>query len=336
MATWEPDQTEEKAAQSLTASVSRVIGLKPFPAVASKVIAMLGGESYDFKDVEAVLGEDHALVARVIQSANSGAFGGRSEISSLREALVRLGGENTWKVVALSAAFGLFDDVDGLGCRFRKHGVVAASIAQGLAARFKKEHIVDAYLATMMHDVGKLMLMQTKEFDYSKIPTEVIESDGVYRYEVEALGFDHGVLGAHILDVWNFPWRVCRVIALHHHPSAALKEGRDLAELVALVRLADQLEYWLHRDAWSEEELLTELERLESLDFLELSPKQALSTAIEAKARALEEPATAEPSALVARVMTEGALPGQSKRALPMMVAGGLIVVAALVYFLSF
>jgi hypothetical protein len=65
--------------------------------------------------------------------------------------------------------------------------------------------------------------------------------------ERKLFGFDHAVLGAHVLKAWNIPEPVPRVIAWHHSPARALQDT-VLAGMVETLRLADMLAYLLPMD----------------------------------------------------------------------------------------
>ena len=59
--------------------------------------------------------------------------------------------------------------------------------------------------------------------------------------EQNALGFDHAVLGGHILTDWKIPEPIPRLVAWHHQTKRAYEDA-SLAPMIAILRIADQLE----------------------------------------------------------------------------------------------
>lgn len=59
------------------------------------------------------------------------------------------------------------------------------------------------------------------------------------------LGFDHGVLGGHILRAWSLPSPIPQAVACHHRTKSGANELAPLAGLVNLLRVADVVDWCL-------------------------------------------------------------------------------------------
>jgi HD-like signal output (HDOD) protein len=77
--------------QALAFAEKRQITLPVFSDVALKVQKASREERYDISEIERAIESDPALVAEVLRAANSAFFGGLSEVSSIRAAVLRLG-----------------------------------------------------------------------------------------------------------------------------------------------------------------------------------------------------------------------------------------------------
>jgi len=99
------------------------------------------------------------------------------------------------------------------------------------------------FLAALLHDVGKLLMMQAGAPRYELIRVdELPEPDRVHVLERQITGYDHAVLGAHVIEQWQLPHEVACAVALHHQPGRAFAEGGDLGLSVSLIRLADRID----------------------------------------------------------------------------------------------
>lgn len=257
----DPNRTELEASQSLAAATAKASGLKPFPAVAQRALELLSNPDVRVSEVEATLEQDTALAARVLRVANSAAFGGVSKIDSIESGVVRLGLRTVHEIVAAAATLGLFDDATGVGRRFRDHCAGTAAIVRVLAFESRVKGVSQAFLVGLMHDLGKLLTLQVGEFAYGDLEQEVWDApERLHLFEREALGYDHAVLGAHVLEAWQMPAFVSQAVAWHHQPGRAYEVGGPLGMTVALLRLADPIEYRLALDMDATDGFLEQLD----------------------------------------------------------------------------
>jgi HD-like signal output (HDOD) protein len=239
----------EKAAASLAAKLAKVQGLKTFPAVAQKVMQILADPDFKIMDVARAVRDDPALGAKVMRVANSAFYSRGRQVASFDQAIVRLGRGTVREVVAAVATMDLFSDTSGLGARVRDHCAATASVSQVLVKNLAPALGEGAFLAGLLHDIGKLLLMSSGERVYESIPAEDLgRPDRAHLYELDALGYDHAVLAGQILWHWQIPAPVPQVVAWHHQPSLAYRDP-SVDVPVAFLRIADHLETALEGDA---------------------------------------------------------------------------------------
>ena len=244
--------TAERAGESLAAKAALVQGLKTFPAVAQKVMAILGDPGFKIMDVARAVRDDPALGAKVMRVANSAFYSRGKEVTSFDQAIVRLGRNSVREVIAAVATMELFEDSRGIGRRFRDHCAATASISQALVRRLAPALGEGAFLVGLLHDIGKLLLISAGERLYETAPDEYLaKPDRAHLLELDALGFDHAVLAGQVLWRWQIPDPVPQVVAWHHQPALAYRDPA-VDVLTAILRIADHLEPALAGD---EEEL---------------------------------------------------------------------------------
>lgn len=236
-------ETSFIASQSLSAKVATITGLKTFPVVAHKILQILSQPNYRVIDVKNALEEDPSLGSGILKMANSAFFAGYKGISTMEQAFVRLGSRSVRETVLAVATMNMFPDVkDNAGKAIRDHCAAVAAIVQALARDFAPKYTDGIFVSGLLHDIGKLMLLDTKEHTYSADAlNDPFSPDKDALEERQSLGFDHGVLAGHVINAWKLPPPIPTVVAWSHQISRAYSE-RDTATMVSLLRLADCLE----------------------------------------------------------------------------------------------
>jgi HD-like signal output (HDOD) protein len=239
----DPLRTHEQASSSLAFEMGRLRGLKPFPVVAERVMTLVRDPAVRIEDIRRTLEADPGLSARTLQVANSALFSVGKPCRTVDQAIVRLGTRAVHDLMATVAVLGMFADVRGVGISIRNHCVGTAAIAKALVRKQGWYAGGQVFLAGLLHDVGKLLLMQTEDMRYDRIPPHFAGPDHVHLFERERLGYDHAVLGGHTVTAWKIPGPTAKVVAWHHQPGRAYSEGGDIGLMVAIVRLADRLDH---------------------------------------------------------------------------------------------
>jgi putative nucleotidyltransferase with HDIG domain len=250
----DPAVADAKAAQSLAAHLAELEGLRPFPVVVQKVIACVAHPDFRMEQVRDLIEEDPALASRILRVANSAAFHARVPCASIQDAIVRMGARTVADLASGMAAMTAFADLKGAGKAVREHCVGTAAIVRALAYRMSDG--VDpavAFLAGLLHDIGKLLILQTRHQSYAELVAATAGTpDELHLQEREFLGYDHAVLGGHVLAKWGLPNPVPKIVAWHHQPARAYQEGGSVAALVAVVRIADVIDTLVSSDKLAE------------------------------------------------------------------------------------
>ncbi len=223
--------------------ISRAIkDLQPIPQVALKIFRIVNSDGYEIKDITDEIRKDQVISARTLQLCNSGMYARRKKVESLDHALVMLGQHLLIKFI-ISAAMNNFFNQIGLGYSLCKggiyhHAVGTAAIAEKLATLTDRADPSLAYMAGLLHDIGKVALDQ---FIHSGLPLFYRELNlaekNFSEVEKQMLGTDHTEVGAELAASWAFPESLVETIRHHHQPENADRYGA----LVHIVYLADLL-----------------------------------------------------------------------------------------------
>ena len=116
-----------------------------------------------------------------------------------------------------------------------------AESAQKLARerRAKLDLVEEAFIAGILHDIGKILLAANSPDAYSAIlGVAKSRKQSLHQTEKEMLGYDHAEVGACILGLWGLDLAI--VEAVWHHHDAELVGGQELT-LSQLVHDANAL-----------------------------------------------------------------------------------------------
>jgi putative nucleotidyltransferase with HDIG domain len=237
-----------------------------------------------------------ALSARVLRLVNSASFALRTPCTSMRQATSLVGTEKLNHLATTAAILDMVDSSSVHASRILEHSSVVGALSRYLAVHLGLP-ADELFTCGFLHDIGKLMLLEVEGKRYGALLDEVGEEyDAIHLYERELFGFDHALLAGHVLQKWNIPEPVPRVVAWHHHVTRAYDQGPRWASLVSVLRLADLLAYALTSP--DDEEQVERAARSEAASFLEISAAQLAAVwdelrAINERSRALfrgEEP----------------------------------------------
>jgi putative nucleotidyltransferase with HDIG domain len=211
-----------------------LINLPPFPAVAARILQLLLQETASIKELSALVQMDIAFSTEILTLANSALFSFRTEITSILQASVLLGFE---RLKAIALTVGLRSYVRNflnpglLGCW--RHSLACALVSEQLAAACSIERD-QAYVAGLMHDIGRLALATIEPVAYKNLLDEADEKTiDILGREEELFGVDHPEAGKWLAEQWNLP-KLFADVASQHHSGPAPGE----ADMVALVRVA--------------------------------------------------------------------------------------------------
>ena len=206
--------------------------LPVFSSVAYRAIRMLDNEEAHLDDVESLVASDQTLAGHVIRAANSALMNSAVRVKSVRQAITRLGVEASRQIVSAGALRRMFEAKHSQA--LWNHSLYVAENAANIAARSGLASRDEAFLAGLVHDVGKLVILN--------LPTPALECrdrltlSGCPGSIVErvVLGEDHAAIGARVLRHWRFADSIVAAVESHHTPelnSSALSSIVYLAEL---------------------------------------------------------------------------------------------------------
>lgn len=211
--------------------------LPVFDHVATRVYQSVNSGEVDANGLVALLEEDPAIASEVLRVANSSFFSGLGEVTRLRDAIVRLGNRQIASLALAASQKRMYSASGGhFGERLVKLWRHASAVAFGsrwLAQEIGMRQLADeAFLAGLLHDVGKMSLLRIIEDLMAEMGDELPVSESVLDTAIRQLHPSHG---AELMASWNLPEVFRRVVAEHHGPLPERDDG-----VLLIVRLVDR------------------------------------------------------------------------------------------------
>ncbi|HLH37866.1 MAG TPA: HDOD domain-containing protein [Bryobacteraceae bacterium] len=233
--------------------LDRAIARLPvFPAVAQRALQMLINNDWSGAELEAIASRDQKIAADLIGAANSWASGPRRRISTISHAISYIGAARAARILYAASIQPLFSS--GPLRQLWMHSLAAAQVARTMAETSLSADPNEAFLAGLVHDIGRLAMMMLPAAFQSSF--EYLTRAGCEPFLAERIlsGFSHAQAGARALKGWSFPEPLVTAIEFHHEPE---KTGDRLAAILFLV------EHWTDagEDAPSAARLRIALER---------------------------------------------------------------------------
>jgi putative nucleotidyltransferase with HDIG domain len=201
--------------------LDRIEDLPTLPVVAMEVNKMLLDYDTTIDKLSDAIEKDQAMVSKILKLVNSAFFGLRGKISNISHAIVVLG-FNTIRnaVVSISIidAFSVKESLDGFDiAEFWKHSVAVAVTSKYLAEKTGIHSADDCFVAGLLHDMGKIVLLQHFKDLFQKI-WRTVKGNNLSFYEAEKshIQIDHARIGGYLTRKWQLPPALVDAIRFHH------------------------------------------------------------------------------------------------------------------------
>ncbi len=244
--------TEEQGEKISEVILKELEQLPVFPENITRLQQMMSDEDVDFSKVAKVIQTDPALTAELLRMVNSAQFMLKSKVKSIANAISLIGMQTLKNLLFSYGSQKVFDSsYEDLG-KIWEHSFRTASYSAQLTGKLKKSALNDvAYVAGMLHDIGKIIIKKTYP-SVEPIIQSYSLSTGIDGSIIENLtmGISHAKIGGTIAAGWNFPPELVASIEFHHHPKLAEDEHQQLVEIVYLANLlANADETWFSSES---------------------------------------------------------------------------------------
>ena len=209
------------------------------PAYSPATLKLLDKNNFeaDISSLERVILDDQVLAAEVLRTANSPFYCAASPITTVRNAIVRLGLQMVKRIVCMVSEHpryrSWFPDLNNMLIKLWVHVSMTALSAQWLSQRLHMTGIQEiCFLGGLLHDIGKVAIICAID---EMRKTRSIEKTTFQETLQEFVADNHCQIGYEIMKRWDIPDVYCYISRDHHNREFA---ADDLP--LVIVRLADK------------------------------------------------------------------------------------------------
>jgi HD-like signal output (HDOD) protein/signal transduction histidine kinase len=214
--------------------------LPAMPQILIKLIEHLQADDAGMPELAALIAKDAAMTSKILTVANSSAYHRNQRTVGLEQSLVSLGTDMIKTLVISESVFQTFNsfphsastDLRG----FWKGSLTTAVIARDVARQMEYPHVEEAYLAGLLHNVGRLALLATAPKEYAFNFTARDDED-LCAVEQRTLQITHSEAGAWLIERWNLDSFLADSVLYHHEPISRLEAAHPLIRIVRLAHL---------------------------------------------------------------------------------------------------
>lgn len=217
--------------------------LPSLPHVLLKLMAMCQEDNTTISDLAGLIEQDPAMTHKILQVASSPAYHHLGQQNKLEQSLITLGTHLVRMVVINESVFQNFNNLPAFQHQdlrsFWLHSLKTAIIARKAAWHMGLSNIDEAYLAGLMHDIGRLALLAVVPDLYQGL-FYLPDTSELCEKEHETLGIDHAEAGAALIRQWEFGTAFAESVAHHHSTRQPNTLPDNLARLIHMSnRLAE-------------------------------------------------------------------------------------------------
>ena len=211
--------------------------LPVFNKTALRIQNEIAKEEPDVHLIERLIVSDQALTSEVLKVSNSSFYKGLQEITTIHQAVVRLGVNEISNIVTIITHKNQFRSKDpvlnDIMRNLWRHSIGCAIGSHWLATQCGLQAIKhEAFFAGLLHDVGKLLILKVVDDLKKNNETSAQISDALLTESMDTL---HTDCGFSLMQHWNMPERYCDIAKGHHTDEF---DSKNL--LLAIVRMADK------------------------------------------------------------------------------------------------
>lgn len=221
--------------ERLRRTVENINNLPTIPETIKQISEIIGKPNISLNEISDFIANDPALTTKILKMINSAVYGFPGRISLVSHATVLLG-LNVIKglLIGVSVSEFMEEAMSGLW----NHSLACALTARILAQKKKINEPEEVYAAGLLHDIGKVILIQSYRDEYETITNRAKDRrTTVIEEEKNCFPVNHGTVGGWLAEKWHFPIRLSEVIKNHHDPI----RSKNAPVETAIVHLSDIL-----------------------------------------------------------------------------------------------
>lgn len=212
---------------SLVDDIATSCDLPPLPAAAARALSLARDPNSSAEDLARVVGTDPALAARVLAMSRSVTYLRRQPPRTLQEAINTVGLRALRRILIAASARAAYRADDRVAQSLWAHSLATGLAADELGKSMAGVAAGDAFIAGLLHDIGKLVLHIANPVAFATLGT-FDEAN-----ERKLFGATHAEIGGRLAEKWGLEPDIVQGIREHH--------GAETSAIGTCVARADRL-----------------------------------------------------------------------------------------------
>lgn len=227
------------------------------PVTVTNLMAVTNNPESSAQDVMEVILTDQSLCLTVLKIANSVLFGRPKKVDSIKMAIAILGFGEVERIALAKALVNSFSKLPRQHKTFIdkywEHSFLCGMIARVIAQDIHISPDI-AFMGGLIHDIGKLIMLETFADDYAVEWITKFSSEETRQNELQMFSFTHDIVGGQLLRKWGFPENLITAVEYHHRPGEAVSENN----FAAIIQIADLLSlHFCNSESFGDEDIVT-------------------------------------------------------------------------------
>ena len=225
---------------SLDRLLSESERLDPVPQIIHQLMDLVNDPEAPMSEITELILYEPVVTANLLKLANSAAFGLKTKVNSVHDAVVFLGLKRVVDLVLLnSVSSSLIMAYQGYGLeegRLWKQSVSCALIASAIAESIDAPTKHSVFTAALLKDIAVIVMDRHMSKAVDSIRQAITDNHlDLVSAERKILGIDHAYLGGQMANKWNFSQSLVSTITDHH----LVDPPKSIEPMTGMVYLAD-------------------------------------------------------------------------------------------------
>jgi putative nucleotidyltransferase with HDIG domain len=218
--------------------IVKLIGdLPATPGIVTLLMSLTSDVNININKITRAILSDQSLTARVLRLSNSSFYGRSKEVRTLNDAIVILGFKTLRSLVVAMSTQAMYRSGGKAEIQNKlwEHALATAICSREIAQVVGYTQVEEAFISGLLHDIGKLVMIQKMPDVYSAIIAKVEAAQGSFLEAEDAeLGFNHTDVGLLLLHKWAFPKDLAIAVFEHHAPGDQGEKSISLSVIINL------------------------------------------------------------------------------------------------------
>lgn len=239
--------SSKEQSAGLKDAAAKLESLPAMPVVVQRILGLQLDTDEGERELLKLIQMDPQISAKIVGLANTPLFGASKRVTSVSDAAIMLGLTRV-KSVAVGIAVMSTLTRQPMG-KLNLQNLWLHSLGVALAMRVLTRAMPsrtrpledEIFLAGLLHDIGFMVLNFIDPASSDELQARLVDSPdkSVGEIEAELSDIGHAELGAALVERWDLPDEIVKVVRYHHRPDAP--EAEAAQPLVSLVNMAERL-----------------------------------------------------------------------------------------------